>query len=186
MILNTTKYSLILYKSLNQHLFWTTQFKMSILATLPIVIIAVALYFLNEMIMLYVSVGIVGILLATTYAVLLFENSSISRASIKYPNKELKYQFNGKDFLVTVKTTDTKTEETIHYKDIKKVKKTKKYLFIYLSKTDLYVVDKSGFENIDDYYGILDLFKDRFLIWEVCNLHISFFLFMAYNVSVDK
>ena len=164
MILNTTKYSLILYKSLNQHLFWTTQFKMSILATLPIVIIAVALYFLNEMILLYVSVGIVGILLATTFVFLLFENASITRASVKYPNKELKYQFNGKNFTVTVKTTDTKTKEVINYKDIKKVKTTKKYIFIYLSKTDLYVVDKHGFESTDDYRGILDLFKDRFLI----------------------
>ena len=78
----------------------------------------------------------------------------------------MKYQFNGKNFTpVTVKTTDTKTKEVINYKGHKKSKTTKKYIFIsLLVKDDLYVVDKHGFESTDDYRGLLDLFKDLFLV----------------------
>lgn len=164
MIINITKYSLTLYKKLNQHLFWTTQFKMSVLAIIPIIITGIALLLLNEMTLFYITLGIVGLLLLGTFAVLVIQNSSITRASVKYPNKQLHYHFNGTEFKVIVKTEDTKLEEVIKYKDIKKIKTNKKYMFIYLSKTDLYVVDKRGFESADDYRGLLDLFKDRFLV----------------------
>ncbi|WP_052591340.1 YcxB family protein [Paracholeplasma brassicae] len=164
MIYNTTHYSSNLYKRLNQHLFWSTQFKMSLLAVLPILVMAIALYFMGENVIFFVSLGLIGVLLISTFMLLFFENTSISNASRKYPEKKLYYEFNGKDFKVIVRTEDTKTEEVITYNEIKRVKTNKKYMFIYLSKKDLYVVDKRGFETLDDYRGIHDLFKDRFLV----------------------
>lgn len=164
MINNTTHYSTGLYKRLTQHLFWTSQFKISITALVPILIIAVALLVLDKMAIFMVSLIIAILIISVTFFALLYEMISVEKSKDKYPEKKLKYEFNGKEFKVSVKVNGKREDQTIMYDDIKQVKTNKKYMFIYLKNKELYVVDKRGFESLDDYRGIHDLFKDRFLV----------------------
>ena len=161
-IKNTTKFSREGYYTLNKAL----SSKIYVACIIFELVLAVFLGFIIVKDKDYVKAIIIGIMMiAYPFVLSLIMNIQLKRNynlnKLVFESMIYEYVFTDESFLVHCSNGNNTNDSKLNYQEIYKVIDSEKYLFIFISSNQAFLVDKTCFENKDDINNVIQKTKEN-------------------------
>lgn len=163
-IKNTTKFSKEAYYTLNK----TLNSKIYLACILfELVLLGLTAFFIfkNHDYTKAVAMGI--LMIAYPFILLITMKTKIDRNykmnELVFKNMSYNYLFTDEEVHIQIENGTSTNETHLSYKSIYKVMHSDKYIFIFISSNQAFLVDKSCFENDNDNNIIIEKFKSEYI-----------------------